>query len=432
MVKEIEVIYTNFKVINGENPRKVKNQMVRDSSWGTFMDSLEAAEKCCGSGSLDRWRSNEPNLTDISTGKQTDEIFSLEFPKENFDFEAEGVDHFISTIAGDIVLNPSIEEIKVYDFNFKNSDLYSCFPGPNVGLEKLYSDLLAKTLKSINRPILAYTLKPRMGLTITDIGKLYIEAAKAKIDIVEDDERLIDPSYCRFEDRVDALTELQESYDSIYSANITGSLEDARKRLDFAVEKGIQMVKLDVLVSGFETLRQVALYIRDSYDSKIAITVYPDAYRAYRKLSRKFILKMARLCGADIIYAGSPNWARYEQENTKMIDSLDSVYSRHQTLINELERANHIKKSLPTITNDQHPSRMELITAFFRKFFRNHYQYGFFVGGGISGYPGTIQEAVNTCIGCIKHAISSDLDKYQNYKFDQSKFELKNWDLIDV
>ncbi|GAG78011.1 unnamed protein product, partial [marine sediment metagenome] len=207
---------------------------------------------------------------------------------------------------------------------------------------------LSITLNGINRPILAYTVKPRMGLTITDFGKLYTEAAKAKIDIVEDDERLIDPSYCRFENRVETLMELQESYDSIYSANITGSLENARKRLDFAAEKGIQMVKLDVLVSGFETLRQIALHIRDNYDSKIAITVYPDAYHAYRKLSRKFILKMARLCGADIIYAGSPNWARYEQEDIKMMDSLAPVFSMHQTLSKDFERAKFIKKSLPT------------------------------------------------------------------------------------
>ena len=115
-----------------------------------------------------------------------------------------------------------------------------------------------------------------------------------------------------------------------------------------------------------------------------------------------------------------------------MRDSLDSIFSTHKMLSKEFNGASHIKRTLPTITNDQHPSRMELITAFFRKFFDNHYQYGFFVGGGISDFPGTIDEAVSTCLKCIIHATKSNLEKYKNYKFNQKKFNRKNWVLIDV
>ncbi len=342
------------------------------------------------------------------------------------------MDHFISTIAGDIVLNPLIGQIQVDDFNFNDESLFECFPGPNIGIKGLYDNLLSKTLKGDKRPILAFTVKPRMGLSINDFKNLYEAAASVNIDIIEDDERLIDPSYCRFKERVDCLSEIQESFDSVYSVNITGSFEVARDRLDYAVGKGIKMIKLDVLVTGFETLRKIALHIRDNYESKIAITSYPDAYRAYRNLSRKFILKMARLCGVDIIYAGSPNWARYEQEGGKMRDSLDPIFSTHKILSKEFTRARYIKRTLPTITNDQHPSRMELITIFFRKFFDNHYQYGFFVGGGISDFPGTINEAVSTCLKCIIHATKSNLEKYKNYKLDQNNFNRKKWNLIDV
>ena len=154
------------------DPRNIKHQMVRDSSWGTFMDTLEAAENCCGTGSLTRWRQMEPNLTNKSTGKYNDELFSLEFSKDNFDFKTEGVDHFISTIAGDIVLNPLIGQIQVDDFNFNDESLFECFPGPNIGIKGLYDNLLSKTLKGDKRPILAFTVKPRMGLSINDLKNL--------------------------------------------------------------------------------------------------------------------------------------------------------------------------------------------------------------------------------------------------------------------
>ena len=85
---------------------------------------------------------------------------------------------------------------------------------------------------------------------------------------------------------------------------------------------------------------------------------------------------MSRLCGADIIYAGSPNWARYEQEPGDIINSFEKIYYTHQVLSKEFRDAEHIKNTIPTITNDQHPSRIELITALFRKNFNNYYKYG--------------------------------------------------------
>jgi len=194
------------------------------------------------------------------------------------------------------------------------------------------------------------------------------------------------------------------------------------------------MVKIDVLVSGFETLRKVALKIRDDYSSSIAITVYPDAYGAFRNLSRKFILKMSRLCGADIIYAGSPNWARYEKEEGKLNNTLDPIYQRHSELSDKIMNMAHIKSTLPTITNDQHPSRAELLTVFFRKFKNNHYKYAFFVGGGISSFPADISTASTEWLNCLVHASTTDIESYTQYDFSKYEKEFRDisWDPYDV
>lgn len=431
---EIEIVYSKFKPKDGADPRQIKKLMVRDSSWGTFVENLYAAQKSCKSGAIERWKRTEPKLTNLLASRFRDERFSLTFPKENFNFKTEGVDHFISTIAGDILLNPLIEQIEVDDFEFKNPELYEYFPGPNIGIDQLYNDMLSGTLKGLSRPILAFTVKPRLGLNVQDYQSLFIQAAERGIDIVEDDERLIDPPHCPFKERVDAIAKIQEDCKTVYSVNITGIFEDAVERLGYAVNKGIKMVKFDVLVTGFETLRRVALHIKKKYKSKVAITVYPDAYRAYRRLSRKFILKMSRLCGADIIYAGSPNWARYEKEGGPLRDSIEPIYTMHRVLSENINGASLVKETLPTITNDQHPSRAEAIIAFFRKYYDNHFKYAFFVGGGISGFPDRLINAVSEWLNCIKHAMTCALSDYKEYNFDkyESNFEKIGWKRLDV
>jgi hypothetical protein len=75
-----------------------------------------------------------------------------------------------------------------------------------------------------------------------------------------------------------------------------------------------------------------------------------------------------------------------------------------------------------------------MITAYFRKHKGGHYQYAFFVGGGISGFPANIETAGRIWIDCISHAATQDIKNYVNY--DLSKYEEQmnkiNWNRLDV
>jgi len=430
----IEVVYGNFEAAEGQDPGKLKRLMQRDASWGTHIENLRAAEETCGQGAQTRWKASEPTLNNREEGRSVDRWFTLEFPNENFRFATESVDHFVGTVAGDILQNPAMKSIVVRDFDFTDNSLSDSFPGPNVGIDGLYDELLSVTLRKVKRPILAFTLKPRLGMSVDDVTRIYKAAAASGIDIVEDDERLIDPPSCPFESRVEAVSRIQAKSNSLYSVNITADSQSALEKLDFCVEHGIRMVKIDVLVSGFETLRRVARKIKEVYDSSVAITVYPDAVGDYRRLDRNFILKLSRLCGADIIYAGSPNWARYLKEKGELKETVEPVYQRHRLLADHLDFAPEVKSTLPTITNDQHPSRAELVTAYFRKHKDGHYRYAFYVGGGISGFPSNIKTAVKVWTDCLRHAATANTTKYR--RFDLSRYEegLKEneWYPIDV
>lgn len=445
----IKVFYSNLSIKQSTNRsqeeidediKKVKTLMRRDSSWGTFVENLRAAYLTCGRHLKGNCSDTQPNLVNIGDRGPAETNFYLDFPSSNFNFRDESVDHFIGVVAGGIILQPEIQDIEVSNFEFSHSSDYDYFPGPNVGIDRLYRSFLADTLGGSKRPILAFTMKPRFGINVSDVVKLYEAAARAGVDIVEDDERLLNPLSCSIDDRVKAVSDVirRGKYKSIYSVNITGDSEFALRKLEVCAKHSIKMVKIDVLACGFETLRKVATRIRDAHNSDIAITVYPDAYGAYRKLSRPFILRLARLCGADIIYAGSPISSRYAGEANIKI-GIDTVHERHAILKERISRAPHIKSTLPTITNDQHPSIAEGIIKGFRKYQANHNQYGFFIGGGISGFPDStnsidIEAAVRFWLSVIGHASSQRLDSYvpMNYDSYDRDFRLIGWGPIDV
>lgn len=431
----IKVHYDSLRLADKSDAQQAKQLMCRDASWGTYIEDLAAVSGTCGKDTLKRCRTLEPKLTNTVDGRVTDDRFTLEFPNSNFNFTSEGVDHFVGTVAGDILLQPAIDDVVVRDFEFTDPDLFSSFPGPNVGIQGLYDSVAKGRHKGIDRPIIAFTVKPRIGLNVDEYVQIYSEAASEGIDIIEDDERLIDPVGCSFEERVKALSKAQSKVGGVYSPNVTGDSQTALSRLEYCAGHGVRAVKCDVLVSGFETLRKLALAIRQKYNSSIAITVYPDAYMMYRKLSREFILRLSRLCGADIIYAGSPAWARYSGESGQLKTAIDPVYQRHELLSAPLGPKGQIRQSLPTVTNDQHPSRAEALIVYFRKYKNNHLSYAFFVGGGISGFPSaSIRDAARIWVKCVDYAATSPLANYTGFdfrKYDKAMRQI-GWEPLDV
>ena len=380
----------------------------KDISWGSHTDLL-AAESTCGNYN---WKNYEPDFH-----IERDDEFHLIFKNECFDFDREGINHFIGTVAGNIISNSDIfESIIVDDFEF-TKDIYdlNIFPGPSMSIDELRNELFLRTFDPKKpRPIIAFSIKPRMGMSINDYQKILEATGTTEIDIVEDDERLVDPIYCSFNDR---LSKIQEQIDCKsypqYSINLTGNPLYLKEKLDKIYNAGIRIVKLDVMVAGFDTLLQLRNLIKDKYKNEIAITVFPDVYGShYRCLSRKFILKLSRLCGANIIYAGSRNWSRYG-----LLEKDYDLINNHNDLINPILNATNIKTCLPTLTHDFHPSRIEHTIYDLRKGLNNHMEYAFFVGGGISGWPiGNIEDSINLLIDVVGHASKVNLSQVSSVK----------------
>lgn len=377
----ITVTYTGLQPKEKDTTiNEIRTQLMNDISWGSGNSNFHAIKRLDQSASWEKYRPKCQLISEMDPS-----MFKLEFEDDHFNFESEGVNHFIGTIAGDILINTKIGSIEVSDFRFTSKPSY--FPGPRLGIDGVY-----KLFGNPERPLLAYSIKPRMGYTTKLFKKMFKEAAKGGADIIEDDERIIDPKYCRFNERVDIAEKLQKKYNmTLYSANITGPLDKMKERIDYAAAHGIKFVKIDVLVTGFDALRDCTCYIRDK-KYEIGITVYPDVVGAYRNLSRQFILKMARLCGADIIYAGSPHWSRNSPFSDDLMCDCEKVFMRHKELQASDGDMEGVKPTLATMSNDISAQSAEVITLIFNQCF-NQRQFAFFIGHGISASTrGVIKE----------------------------------------
>ncbi len=404
------------------DPNKVINTIKRDISWGTYIPYLHAIDATLNTDSAAK------KFQPTSSWMDENRIV-LEFHSNQFNFHNEGINHFISTIGGDIIRNSAIKSIVVEDFEFDQEDI-QYFKGPKLGISNIRTQLLKGTLKGDNRPIVAFSIKPRMGMTVDEYKEIITAAAKSDIDIIEEDERLVDPTYCPFEQRVQAIQKVikETKTKSQFSVNLSGHPWNIKEKALQAYNAGVRIFKLDVLSTGFDVL----IYLRNILDLKeimepVAITVFPDIYgEVYRSLSREFILKLSRLCGADIMYAGSPHLSRMGSISKKDFErDISRLMTIHRMLRSKTQ---NINSTLPTITHDVHPGLLETIVYSFRILGPEHLDYAFFIGGGISGFPakGGVLESCSVWMSLIKHA--SDVNLKQHHSLEKIE-EIKAFNL---
>lgn len=448
---EMKVIYLITPSLNSDI-NDIVMQIRKDISCGTYSDDLLAVEKTIGNHN---WQNYLPSIQLTQIDGTMLYWLILTIHKDQFNLKEEGINHFLGTIAGNIITNSKIQDIIVDDIEFEDTD-FNCetdspdffFPGPYFGIESLKKEF-SKTLTT-PRPLLAFSIKPRIGLNPDEYYKVIKQAALSNIDIIEDDERLVSPSYCTFSNRVIQINRVINEIkpNTKFSINITFSPFDIDERFEEAYKAGIRMFKLDVIVAGFDTL----LHLRKLINKKInkggepcIITVFPDVYGSkYRCISRKLLLKLSRLCGADIIYAGNPFPSRmgslslfenFEQDivnwESKKVGWINKLIDIHSVLINTLKICTkNINTSLPTITHDVDPNWVEIITYLLKIEIGNSMNFAFFVGGGISqsGYNMDIKASCNIWLNVLKYAGDYDLGNLQSIDINKLQF-YRDYDL---
>lgn len=358
------------------------------------------------------------NSVDAEQGKVT-----LLFPAENFDFKYNGLPLLLGTVAGDIIGHRAVTGIVVEDIEFpsellKQDSPKRAFEGPNCGITGSRS-----VVGVSDRPIFAFTVKPRLGLRPDEHAALCYEAAKGGADIVEDDERLGDPEYCQIRNRMRAvLTRLNSDVETkrvIYSVNLTGRSDKVGELFTVLLGEfgdGLRMVKFDVLPGSFSGLQALSEAIRAS-GKQIPITVYPAMEYVYRTFRRALLLKLSRYCGADIIYAGTP--AITKTTGRHAVARLDEVLQHHRVL---KEKPGLLRSCMPTVTTSLHPGHIHALY-----YLLGGTDFAYFIGGAISAHPKGVREGARLVRKTIEHAASGADDDLCFDRKDQKVMKERDW-----
>jgi ribulose-bisphosphate carboxylase large chain len=206
--------------------------------------------------------------------------------------------NLLAAIGGNLFELRQFSGLRVLDVRLPAAFAAAC-PGPR------FSIAGTRELAGVRgRPIIGTIIKPSVGLSAEQTADLVRLLAVADIDFIKDDELQADGPACPFEERVRAVMRVIDATADargrkvMYAFNVTGDVDEMRRRHDLVLELGgtCVMASLNsVGMSGFLALsRHSQLPIHAHRNGWGAISRHPMlgwSYVAWQKLWR--------LAGAD-------------------------------------------------------------------------------------------------------------------------------------
>lgn len=189
------------------------------------------------------------------------------------------------------------------------------FPGPAHGVEG------ARSASGVSdRPLVGAIVKPSTGLTAHEHAAIAVELAEGGADFVKDDELLMDPGYCRLEDRISTLpgrlagVAERRGRPALYAPNVTGPVHEMRARVLAVESAGCGMVMANVLAVGLDAFAHA---VRDAGIPVFGHRVMSGALtRALAVgVSSDVLCGLTRLCGADLVQVGSIGGKIFEEDD---------------------------------------------------------------------------------------------------------------------
>jgi ribulose-bisphosphate carboxylase large chain len=169
--------------------------------------------------------------------------------------------NLMATVAGNLFELKQLSGLRLLDIRFPTA-FARAYAGPQYGITG------TRELAGVRgRPLLGTIIKPSVGLDPAQTAALVRTLAEAGIDFIKDDELQADGPLCPFEARVAAsMRAIRDVADRtgrkvMYAFNLTGDIDEMRRRHDFVVAEGgtCVMASLNsVGLAGIVALRKTA------------------------------------------------------------------------------------------------------------------------------------------------------------------------------
>ena len=181
---------------------------------------------------------------------------TLSWPLANF---GTSLPNLVATVAGNLFELKQVAGLKLLDIELPEP-FADAYPGPGFGVEG------TRRLTGVyDRPLIGTIIKPSVGLRPDETAEIVAQLCAGGIDFIKDDELQADGPACPFEERLRAVMPVLERHSDrigrkvMYAANITGELDEMRRRHDLVEQLGgtAVMVSLNsVGLTGFTALRR--------------------------------------------------------------------------------------------------------------------------------------------------------------------------------
>ncbi len=222
-------------------------------------------------------------------------------------FEEGSIANMTSSIIGNVFGFKALKALRLEDLRVPVAYLKTFLGAPHgIPVER---DLLNK----YGRPILGATVKPKLGLSGRNYGRVVYEALVGGLDFTKDDENINSQPFMRWRDRFNYAQEAVMRAEQMsgerkgHYMNVTaGDMEQVYERLEYAKEIGSVIVMVD-LTMGYTALQSVSKWC---HKNGMILHLHRASHATFTRqkshgISFRVLAKWMRMLGVDHIHAGT-------------------------------------------------------------------------------------------------------------------------------
>jgi ribulose-bisphosphate carboxylase large chain len=222
-------------------------------------------------------------------------------------FEEGSIANMASSIIGNVFGFKALRALRLEDLRIPTQYIKT-FPGPPHGIvvEREYLD-------KFGRPLLGCTVKPKLGLSAKNYGRVVYEALKGGLDFTKDDENTNSQVFNRWRDRylwcMEAVNKAMAETGEVkgHYLNVTAAtVEEMYERAEFAKELGSVIIMMDLTV-GYSAMQSMSNWARRN---GLILHLHRAGYATFARqknhgVSFRVIAKWVRMLGVDHVHAGT-------------------------------------------------------------------------------------------------------------------------------
>nr|BAF48577.1 ribulose-1,5-bisphosphate carboxylase/oxygenase large subunit [Porphyra tenuipedalis] len=222
-------------------------------------------------------------------------------------FEEGSIANLTASIIGNVFGFKAVKALRLEDMRMPVAYLKT-FQGPATGLI-----VERERMDKFGRPFLGATVKPKLGLSGKNYGRVVYEGLKGGLDFLKDDENINSQPFMRWRERflysMEGVNKASAAAGEIkgHYLNVTAAtMEDMYERAEFSKEVGSIICMID-LVIGYTAIQSMAIWAR-KHDMILHLHRAGNSTYSRQKnhgMNFRVICKWMRMAGVDHIHAGT-------------------------------------------------------------------------------------------------------------------------------